>query len=114
MTSQLLTLAIVLRTKFNQGFDHKNTIPYVLHSGFLYKYKKNTEETIVFSMKDVCDKIIHADTVFVTMEEGLVKPTTTLRGKDNRDKSEWELPMSVSQFAEAVLNWVQDVDVEEA
>lgn len=114
MTSQLLALAIALRTKFYQGFDHKNTIPYVSPSSLLYKYKKNTQETLEFSMKDVCDKIIHADRVLRHMDDGVEKPTTTLRGKDNRDKSEWELSMSVSLFAEAVLNWAQDVDVEEA
>ncbi len=109
-TRQLLSLAIALRTKFYQGLDHKSTTSYVIPCGLLYKYKKNVEENVYFSIKDVCDKIIHADSISRPMEKGVEKPTTTLRGKDNRDKSEWELSMSVNLFAEAVLNWAQDVE----
>ena len=76
----------------------------------MYKHKKDIEENVAFSMKDVCDKIIHADSVSRYMEKGVEKPTTALRGKGNRDKSEWELSMSVSLFAEGVLNWVQDIE----
>lgn len=109
-TSQLLSLAIALRTKFYQGLDHKSTTVYVSHCGLLYKYKQKQEETLNFSIKDVCDKIIHADEVSRYLENGVEKPTTTLQGKDNRDKSKWELSMSVSLFAEGVLNWVRDVE----
>lgn len=109
-TGQLLGLAIALRTKFYQGIDHNNTIHFVSPCGLLYKYRNSAEETIKFSMKDVCDKIIHADSVCRHLESGVEKPTTTLRGRDNRDSSEWELSMSVSLFAEAVLNWAQDID----
>lgn len=73
-------------------------------------HKKNTEETVNFSMKDVCDKGIHVDSVLGHMEDGVENPTTTLRGKDIRDKSEWELSMAVSLFAEEILNWAQDVE----
>ena len=109
-TRKLLGLAIALRTKFYQGLDHEGTVRYVLPCGLMYRYKKNVESTVNFSMKDVCDKIIHADSISRPMEKGVEKQTTTLRGKDNRDKSEWELSMSVSLFAEAVLNWAQDVE----
>ena len=109
-TRQLLGLAIALRTKFYQGLDHEGTVPYVTPCGLMYKRKQNIEENLCFSIKDVCDKIIHADRISRHMEKGVEKPTTTLRGKDNRDKSEWELSMSVSLFAEAVLNWVQDIE----
>lgn len=109
-TRQLLGLAIALRTKFYQGLDHEGTVRYVGPCSLMYKHKKNVEQNAKFSMKDVCDKIIHADSISRHMEKGVEKPTTTLWGKDNRDKSEWELSMSVSLFAEAVLNWAQDVE----
>jgi len=110
-TSQLLSLAIALRTKFNQGLDHKATVPYMSCCGLLYKYKKNgKEETINFSMKDVCDKIIHAERISRQLETGVQKPTTSLLGTNNRDKSNWELSMSLSLFSEAVLNWIHSVD----
>jgi hypothetical protein len=109
-TFQLLALAISLRTKLNQGENHKATVDYVSHCGFLFKYKNNTEESLGFSFKDVCDKIIHASTVSRHLEHGVQKPTTTLRGRAQDNKSEWELSISVSLFAEVVLNWVQDVE----
>ena len=108
LTSQLLALAIALRTKFYQGQDHEVTVPYVLNCGFLFKYKNGKEQSATFSIKDVCDKIIHANTVSRHLECGDKVPTTTLQGQA-QDKSEWEMSMSVSLFAEAVLNWVQDV-----
>src|SRR5437899_2163987 len=83
-TSQLLNLAIALRVKFYQGIDPKTTIPYVRHCGLLDKKMKN----VCFSMKDVCDKIIHADKVEKYMEKGVREPTTTLRGKERGE--EWE------------------------
>ena len=110
MTRRLLGLAIALRTKFYQGLKHKDTVPYVGACALMYKDKDNVEENVEFSMKDLCDKIIHADSISRPMEKGVEKQITTLRGKDNRDKSEWELSISVSLFAEGVLNWAQDVE----
>ena len=109
-TFQLLALAIALRTKFYQGENHKATVRYVSHCGFLSNYKNNAENPLEFSFKDVCDKIIHASTVSRHLERGVQKPTTTLRGQAQGNKFEWELSISVSLFAEAVLNWVQDVE----
>lgn len=105
-TGQLLALAIALRIKFYQGFNHKNTVRYVSAAGLLYK--DNGKETLNFSIKDVCDKIIHADGVNRYLEPGISRPTTTLCGKE-RDKS-WELSMSVTLFVEGVLEWLQDAD----
>lgn len=110
MTSLLLNLAISMRTKFYQGLDHRTTIPFVSHCGFLFKYAGNQEETVNFSIKDVCDKIIHADSVSRHMEPELRHPTTSFRGIDHRNKSTWELSMSVSLFAEAVLNWIHHTE----
>jgi hypothetical protein len=106
-TNKLLALAIALRTKFYQGLDHKATIPQVSHCGFLYSYKQTEESIINVSIKDICDKIIHADSVSRFLEQGIDKPTTTLQGRYKGNN--WELSMSVSLFAEAVLNWVQIV-----
>lgn len=107
LTSQLLALAIALRTKFYQGADPQETIKYVLPCGLLYKFKNGNEENAIFSIKDVCDKIIHADTIYRDMEKGVQKPVTTLSGKQGEYK--WELHLSVSLFAEAILNWIQDI-----
>lgn len=107
-TNQLLALAIAVRTKFYQGIPHKTTSRYVQHCGFLYRNDKGNEESLLFSIKDVCDKIIHAEAISRQLEQGVEKPTTTLRGR--YDKMEWELSLSISLFTEGVLNWVQDVE----
>lgn len=110
MSRQFLGLAIALRTKFYQGLDHKDTYRYIAASGLMYKQKKGAEKSVAFSIKDVCDKIIHADTVSRYMEKGIDKPVTSFRGHEGRNKSDWELGMSVSLFTEGVLNWLQDIE----
>ncbi len=106
-TTQLLTLAIAIRTKFYQGISPDTTSNYVWGCGFLYRYKGDTEESAILTMKDVCDKIIHAEKLSILLESGVTKPTTTLLGK--YDKHNWELSFSISLFCEGVLNWLQDL-----
>lgn len=113
-TGRLLGLAIALRTKFYQGVSHADTGSYVDACGLMYKKKNDAEESVAFTIKDVCDKIIHADSVSRPMEKDVQKQTTTLQGTDPRDSSEWELGFSVSMFAEGVLNWVQNIEEAQA
>ena len=56
LSETLLHLAIVLRSSINLGLDHSASLPYISGCGFLFS--KN--ETLEFTVKDVCDKIIHA------------------------------------------------------
>lgn len=107
LTEQLLTLAIAIRTKFYQGTPHDTTSEYVQHCGLFYRYKGGTEEPALFTIKDICDKIIHADSVSKCLEQGVEKATITLRGQQ-RDV-EWELGFSVNLFCEGVLNWLQAI-----
>ena len=109
-TVELLALAISLRTKFYQGADSSKTAKYVSASGLLYKYKGTKEETISFSLKDVCDKIIHAERISRYLEPGIPKATTSIYGSNPIDRSTWELSISISMFCEAVLNWVHSID----
>lgn len=80
-TSQLLGLAIALRTKFYQGLDYKKADSYVSPCALMYKYTSKGEENQSFSMKDICDKIIHADSVSLPLEKDIEKPMTILREK---------------------------------
>ena len=109
-TAQLLAFAIALRTKFYQGLDHKTTVRYIQAAGFLFKNNSCGEKTLAFSIKDVCDKIIHADTISRYLELGISKPSTSFCGKDSRDNSTWECAISVTLFVEGVLEWLQDVE----
>ena len=107
-SGQLLSLAITLRTLFYQGADHRSTAPHIAHCGILFREGKDFDEAVEFSIKDVCDKIIHAESFSRTLEQGVEKPTTTVRGTEQSGR-EWELSLSVSLFAEGVLNWVEHV-----
>jgi hypothetical protein len=109
ITSKLLSLAIAVRTKLYQKVDTNTSSFNNSHCGLLYKTKNNIEESISFTIKDVCDKIIHADTVSKHLEKGVEKPTISLKGKD-QGKNEWELSISVSLFCESILNWVQEIE----
>jgi len=108
-TGLLLRLAIALRTKFYQGYDDRSTVPYVAHCGSLFTYGQANEESVEFSMKDVCDKIIHAVTFEKDLEAEIEKAPTTLCGK-TPEGVEWELSVFVGLFAEAVLNWARDME----
>ena len=108
-SSQLLSLAIALRTLFYQGVDHVGTIEYIAHCGLLFKEGEKFDEAIAFSIKDVCDKIIHAASVNRYLEHDVEKPTTTIRGTDQGGQ-EWDLSLSVSFFAEGTLNWLEQLE----
>lgn len=104
-STELLSLAIGLRTLFYQGMDPKGSASFVSASGLLYRYNSLAEETVTFTVKDVCDKIIHATTISKHLEQGVVNSTTTLDGKETRGTS-WQLSFSVTLFIEGLLEWL--------
>lgn len=100
-------LAISLRIKFYQGVSDSDTNDYVIDCGFLDSSTKGALIEQSFSIKDVCDKLIHADAVerkFTDSESGLL---TILRGSHRR--SPWTFHISISLFADSVLNWLDDL-----
>ncbi len=109
VTRQLLALAIAIRTKFYQGCLNNGTEKYVVHCGFLYNEENGKEVALTFTIKDVCDKIIHADSLHRELENGVKIPLTILKGR-GRGGVYWELSLSGSLFAEAILNWVEDLE----
>jgi len=63
-----------------------------------------------FSIKDVCDKLIHADNIFKPVEPGVEGACCRLRGT-YREKP-WEFSLGVSIFSEIVLKWLDDIEKE--
>ncbi|HYB49521.1 MAG TPA: hypothetical protein VED47_00290 [Burkholderiaceae bacterium] len=108
-TSLLLRVAIALRTKFYQGYDDRSTLAYVAHCGSLFTLGEASEESVEFSMKDVCGKIIHAVTFEKYLEAQSERSPTTLSGK-TQDGTGRELSLFVSEFAEAVWNWARGTE----
>lgn len=104
-TTELLSLAIALRTKFYQGLAPGPSASFISPCGLLYKFGKKGEVSETFTVKDVCDKIIHANTVRKFLHPEDPKPTTTLEGTEQRG-TKWQLSFSVSLFIEGVLNWL--------
>lgn len=104
-SEKLLSLAVALRTKFYQGVPHSMTGYFVFNSGFLLI--TDNEETRSFTIKDICDKIIHANTVSRPLDDGAAQPMTQVRGVKN--SIPWALHISTSLFCEGVLNWIASI-----
>ena len=104
-SSKLLALAIAIRTRFYQGLHAGSTEGFVIHSGVLYQEGESDPENVAFTIKDVCDKIIHAETITRDLESRQSSLIADLRGK--KGKVHWLLSFSVSLFTEGVLNWLE-------
>lgn len=106
-TSHLLALAISIRTKCYQGVDTSFNNSRIVACGSLYLGLASEAAPQPFTIKDVCDKIVHASSVRRPLEPGVPKPITELRGEKN--EKPWELHLSVSLFSEVVLDWIQSL-----
>jgi len=108
-TDRLLALAIALRTKFNQGVSAADTKRYSLDCGILYRLEQDVEKgPVEFTFNDICNKIIHADSIHKSVETSHEAKITTLQGTEQRHgkKISWRLGLSVTLFTESILNWV--------
>lgn len=106
ISENLLALAVSIRTKFYQGVPWKDTERYLLRryidNGFDREFGKARPLTI----KDVCDKIIHAERIEQDIIESEWGYTTSLIGTKGGEV--WTLILSMSLFAEAVLDWLDE------
>lgn len=108
LTSKMLALAIALRTKFYQGTPHEGTESYLEHVCVYEQERKGTAESN-FTLKDACDKIIHADSVVRQFKGEQQKPLTILTGVA-QGKAKWTLSFSLAHFADSILWWLEDVE----
>jgi hypothetical protein len=106
LSSSLLNLAVAVRTLLYQGHIDLKCISYC---GFYES--DNPKDRASVTIKDICDKIIHAESLERELESSPYpdnKPVTTIKG--SHGKSEWVMDISVSLFCESVLNWVNELD----
>jgi hypothetical protein len=105
-SEKLLSLAIALRTKFYQGVQANGTERFVEHSAFLLV----TDEEMIkaFTIKDVCDKVIHAESITRPLDDGTAQPVTQVRG--TQQGTPWVLHISTGLFCEGVLNWLASIE----
>src|SRR5207253_2854934 len=80
LTSKMLALAIALRTKFYQGTPYEGTEKYFEKVGFLEQVRNRAPAARQFTLKDACDKIIHADSVVRRFRGKSQRPLTVLTG----------------------------------
>lgn len=106
-SEKLLSLAVALRTKFYQGIASAGTEKFVSHSAFLLV----TDRELIkpFTIKDVCDKIIHAESIDRPLDDGTAQPITQVRGK--QQSVTWVLHISTGLFCEGVLNWLSSIEI---
>ena len=102
--TNLLHLAVAVRTNIYQGNLNPSDQD-VLPVGFLEVTSSNgKEKTVTFTIKDICDKIIHAQEIVKHLEDlgGSGKTVMMITGSHRGEK--WRLDLSVELFCEAVLN----------
>ena len=104
--STLLNLAISIRVSLNHEPEYVSLTSGVQASGLFEKGAPRKEGG--FTVKDVCDKIIHADQVFKPHEPGVRGAGCTLRGSHRG--TPWEFGLGVSILCEFVLAWLDRID----
>ena len=108
----LLNLAVALRINIYQkkltGYSDENI------SSCVFYYEEPDLISELITIKDVCDKIIHADSVSLDALPkeitGDAKPCMQLKGTYR--KKEWTLDISLELFTEAVLNFLDKLENE--
>ena len=114
VSGTLLNLAVSIRINIYQGIFQEHERCHLTHCGFYYDDEKLVGKD--FTIKDVCDKIIHAESI---SKEAL--PPELLRGakvvmqlKGTHQGRRWTLDLSIELFTEAVLNYLDDIETNHA
>jgi hypothetical protein len=110
VSGMLLSLAVAIRINIYQGNFQNQEQHCLADCGFYY----HDDELICksFTIKDVCDKIIHADSMSkATFPPEILKgakPTIQLKGK--QAQRTWTLDLSIELFTETVLNYIDKIE----
>ena len=107
LTRKMLSLAVALRTKFYQGLPYQGTEKYMENVGFLELETKTVTKGWKFTIKDVCDKIIHADSVRRKFDGDWTQPLTILEGT-GPGMVKWTLGFSLALFSDCLLWWLNE------
>lgn len=112
LSTKLLQLAIAIRINIYQNPDiNKDTDDFMSPCGILDIGEGENQRSSEFSIKDVCNKIIHATEIFREIEPRDVstkcETVTILRGICKNEK--WDLGISINMFCESILNWLDEL-----
>jgi hypothetical protein len=104
--TNLLSLAVSIRVSLNQDPEYRSVTSGVRTCG-LFDAGAPREDG-GFAVKDVCDKIIHADEIFKPVEPGVRGAGCRLRGTHHGKP--WEFGLGVGIFCEYLLEWLDRID----
>jgi hypothetical protein len=106
LSENLLNLAVSIRVSLSGEADYRTHDSGVMSSGLLDR-PGDRNSTGWFSIKDVCDKIIHAERIYKPPEDGVQGAGCTLTGHERGQI--WQLHLGVQIFCEFVLKWLQEI-----
>ena len=114
-SEKLLQLAISIRTRFYQGADHRRTSGFMEQTGELFKWVSGQDEAAhPYTLKDVCDKIIHANTVFIESFMSSENTFIALSG-EHRIAGQiqgWAMNIFPIDLCEGILGWLDTIEEE--
>jgi hypothetical protein len=106
LSASLLNLAISIRVSLKTDPEYTRTDSGVSDSALFEGAGPRGDGT--FSIKDVCDKLIHAEEIYKPIETGAAGACCKLMGAYGGKR--WELNLGVRIFSEYILKWLEDVD----
>jgi hypothetical protein len=109
LSEKLLHLAIAIRTKFYQGTDHRRTSGFLEDTGTYVKgVSAKDEAEHAFTLKDVCDKIIHANSVYYEIDAEFDIAYLQLFGqlRVGQEQQHWMLTLFVPDLCIGILEWL--------
>ena len=114
-SERFLQLAICIRTKFYQDTDHRRTSGFMEQTGELFKWVKGQDESAhPYTLKDVCDKIIHANSVFIEPGEASDFSFVALYGEHRvaGETQGWAMNIFPIPLCEGILGWLDAIEDE--
>lgn len=106
LSTSLLNLAIAIRVGLGSEPGYKSRENGISACGLFEDAGPHGDGS--FSIKDVCDKLIHANHITKPIEEGVENTCIQLIG-EHHDK-QWGFGLGVGIFTEYVLKWLDEID----
>ncbi len=110
ISEKLLGLAISIRTKFYQGDDHRRTSGFLEEVGWLCKGLRAEEADVQrrFTLKDFCDKVLHASSVHFVVDPEFDTTYMSLHGNQlvKGATEPWTLTVWLDLVSKGILGWL--------
>jgi hypothetical protein len=105
LSTALLKLAIAIRVSLAEEPEYVSIGMVEPAAIFLEDGSRSNRR---FSVKDICDKLIHADRIYKPTEPGVRGAGCELAGHHRGQK--WVLGLGVRVFCEYVLRWLDELE----